>query len=184
LRKGSRSVIRPISIRSGQSSARSAAPVCRSPTHRDTTPDLASISGLEQNLDPGEILASLQAASPPGISFISARRIGGKEPSLQSQIRSAEYEVRSDVLAEQTDIQERVLKTLDADQLPSERRGKAYDLRPLIEELQLVEDREGHPILRMRLSAREGATGRPDEVCHQLDLDVFRSRIHRTRLIL
>jgi radical SAM-linked protein len=139
---------------------------------------------LEQNLDPGEILASLQAASPPGISFISARRIGGKEPSLQSQIRSAEYEVRSDVLAEQTDIQERVLKTLDADQLPSERRGKAYDLRPLIEELQLVEDREGHPILRMRLSAREGATGRPDEVCHQLDLDVFRSRIHRTRLIL
>jgi hypothetical protein len=36
----------------------------------------------------------------------------------------------------------------------------------------------------MRLSARENATGRPDEVISALGGDPLAARVHRTRLIL
>ena len=62
--------------------------------------------------------------------------------------------------------------------IPRERRGKQYDLRPLIEQAKL----EDGKVLRLRLSAREGATGRPEEVLAELgiafeDTDIERSQI-------
>ena len=65
-----------------------------------------------------------------------------------------------------------------------ERRGKTYNLRPLIEELKFESMNDGFAQLRMRLSARESATGRPDEVLLALGLDPFASRIERIELIL
>ena len=63
--------------------------------------------------------------------------------------------------------------------MPRERRGKAYDLRPLIERLELVEPGK----LSMRLSAREGATGRPEEVLEALGIPLDGVQVERTRLI-
>jgi len=42
---------------------------------------------------------------------------------------------------------------------------------------------DGFAQLRMRLSARESATGRPDEVLLALGLDPFAALIERTELI-
>ena len=63
------------------------------------------------------------------------------------------------------------------------KRRKPYDLRPLIEELRLVETVDS-PTLHMRLSLQEGKTGRPDEVLYALGLDPADTRIHRTQIIL
>jgi hypothetical protein len=60
---------------------------------------------------------------------------------------------------------------------------KPYDLRPLIEELNLLETAEP-TALQMRLSLMEGKTGRPDEVLYALKLDPADARIHRTQIIL
>ena len=66
---------------------------------------------------------------------------------------------------------------MNAASLPRERRGKSYDLRPLIETL-LVK-REGDAVqLEMTLSAREAATGRPGEVLRAMDLDPACAHIH------
>ncbi len=63
--------------------------------------------------------------------------------------------------------------------IPRERRGKMYDLRPLIEELQ--------PSIGWQnlyaTWAREGATGRPEEVLDVLGIAFEGTRIERTRLI-
>ena len=67
--------------------------------------------------------------------------------------------------------------------LPRERRGKAYDLRPLIEMLSIVTQVDGKIWLRMTLAAREGATGRPEEVLHILEIEPEYARVERTRLI-
>jgi hypothetical protein len=40
----------------------------------------------------------------------------------------------------------------------------------------------GEPRLRMRLSAREGATGRPEEVLDCMRISVEECRVHRTAL--
>ncbi len=74
---------------------------------------------------------------------------------------------------------------LEAPSLPRERRGKSYDLRPLIESLEFIPaDGSSLPYLRMQLAAREGATGRPEEVLDVLGLPLEGTRIERTRLVL
>jgi hypothetical protein len=60
-----------------------------------------------------------------------------------------------------------------------ERRGKAYDLRPLIENLEVV---SGNKIF-MRLTAREAATGRPEEVLDALGIAIENTRVERVNLI-
>ena len=59
------------------------------------------------------------------------------------------------------------------------RRKKEYDLRPLIEELTLND--ENH--IFMRLTAREGATGRPEEVLDVMGIPLENARIERTKLL-
>ena len=63
--------------------------------------------------------------------------------------------------------------------LPRERRGKSYDLRPLIEKLESVSDNK----ILMQLAAREGATGRPEEVLDVLGIMIEHARVERTNLI-
>ena len=68
---------------------------------------------------------------------------------------------------------------MESDSIIRERRGKTYDLHPLIEELSIP----GNGKIFMRLSAREGATGRPEEVLDVLGIAFEGTRIERTRLI-
>ena len=62
-----------------------------------------------------------------------------------------------------------------------------YDLRPLIEVLTLTSTLpygEGQEVgILMRLTAREGATGRPEEVLDVLGIAFEGTRIERTHLI-
>jgi len=74
---------------------------------------------------------------------------------------------------------------LEAGKIIRSRRGKEYDLRPLIEELSLISGPNSDtPALFLRLSARQSATGRPEEVVSALGYDPFSARYIRTRLIL
>jgi hypothetical protein len=64
------------------------------------------------------------------------------------------------------------------------RRGKEYDLRPLIEAIAVSADENGHPMVEMKLTARAGSTGRPDEVLEALGLDPLSAHIERVGLHL
>jgi hypothetical protein len=81
---------------------------------------------------------------------------------------------------------------MESESILRERRGKTYDLRPLLEELSILEsdselsEQERAPAIQrihMRLAAREGATGRPEEVLDMLGIAFEGTRIERTRLI-
>ena len=75
---------------------------------------------------------------------------------------------------------------MESESIPRERRGKKYDLRPLIEELSPFSlegaGGEGQGLF-MRLTSREGATGRPEEVLDVLGIPLEDTRIERTNLI-
>ncbi|MBN1669188.1 MAG: hypothetical protein JW862_18990, partial [Anaerolineales bacterium] len=63
------------------------------------------------------------------------------------------------------------------------RRKKSYDLRPLIDKLEvLAPDPAGHQRLGMHLAAREGATGRPEELLDELGIDPLGARVERVEL--
>ena len=129
----------------------------------------------------------IQDAVPSGLQIIAVEQVDDTLPALQTQLTAAEYEV---VFVDPIDaawLRGRVAELLGAETLPRERRGKPYDLRPLLEELELTPaaDRadEGRLVLKMRLTAREGATGRPEEVLEQLGLPLESARVERSRLI-
>ena len=128
--------------------------------------------------------ARLQAALPDGISVIEIRPMELDEPELQNQVTSAEYEVSLTADVDVQDLERKIAAMLGAETCPRERRGKSYDLRPLIEKLELASGpTTSRPKIRMRLSAREGATGRPDEVLEALGFRREAARIERTGLV-
>ena len=139
---------------------------------------------LEDEIPLEQVSAALQKAAPPGMEISQVMAVDPKAPALPTIVRSSEYRV---TLLDPVDPDELRVK-LDAFTTSTasvrDRRGKTYDLRPLVEEITLESATNGYAQLRMHLSAREAATGRPDEVLMALGLDPFAARIERTRLIL
>ena len=138
---------------------------------------------LERAIDPADLERELRRALPPGIEARDLQVVDDKLPALQTQVRSAEYlaTVDSDLAPDELDA--RINTLLAATTVPRDRRGKKYDLRPLIEALARDSSDGLAHTLRMRLSSREAATGRPEEVLAALGLGDCLAQIHRTRLI-
>ncbi len=138
---------------------------------------------LTEPLPPEAIEAALRQAAPPGIRILAVETVPAEAPPLPNLVVASEYRIT--LLEAVPDLAARVRQLLAAEHLPRERRGKPYDLRPLIEALEILPpDETGHARLQMRLSAREGATGRPDEVLAALGIPLGTARIHRTRQFL
>jgi radical SAM-linked protein len=126
----------------------------------------------------------LQQAVPPGLKILKAEEVDEASPPLQTQIISAEYEVTFFDEMDGNKLTRSLSSVLEAESLLRERRGKAYNLRPLIEEMkQLDPDQEGHPRLFMRLAARPGETGRPEEVLDALGVEYEGTRVERSRFL-
>jgi radical SAM-linked protein len=125
----------------------------------------------------------LQNTLPTGIRVLNVERVDDREPALQTQVDSAEYEVTLKEPFDRSELERRVASVLEAVSLPRERRGKSYDLRPLIEGLFLSSTPSPLPVISMRLKAQEGATGRPEEVLDALGIPFEETRIERTKLI-
>lgn len=137
---------------------------------------------LEDELPLNTIQAALERALPPGIQVMHMEIVSDRLPSLQSVLVASEFEAT--ILEPVVDLQARVFQLLESKSLPRERRGKPYDLRPLILELtQIDNDEHDRQRLRMLLSASEGATGRPEEVLACLGIQAQDCRVQRTRLV-
>ena len=129
------------------------------------------------------IRADIEQAIPPGLKIHTLTQVDLQAPALQTQVRSAWYLVT--LLEPAEDLDSRVADLLAAQRLPRQRRGKAYDLRPLIEYLHVLPlDEAGNPVLEMQLAALESRTGRPDEVLEALGLPPLVARVHRSQLLL
>jgi len=122
----------------------------------------------------------LQATLPTGIRVLNIERVDNGEPALQTQVASAEDEVTLTEPMDRSELDRRIESLMNSDSLPRERRGKSYDLRPLIERLFLIPN--PLPIITMRLTAQERATGRPEEVLDALGIAFEETRIERTKL--
>jgi len=136
---------------------------------------------LDAPLPDSTIQDALAGALPPGIRIHSLEEIDPKAPALQTQVQSVVYWVT--LLDPLPDLEARLARIFSAAALPRQRRGKSYDLRPLIEAIQRLPDAtDGLPRLEMRLAARESATGRPEEVLAEFGVGIEAARVHRVKL--
>ena len=138
---------------------------------------------LQRDVPLDGLSEKLQTTLPSGIRVLNVEQVEDGLPTLQTKVASAEYEVALTEPVDRSALEQRIESILSAESLPRERRGRAYDLRPLIEDLSLTSDPSPLPTIHMRLSAREGATGRPEEVLDTLGIQYEETRIERTKLI-
>lgn len=138
---------------------------------------------LENEIALNGLRERLNDTLPSGIQVLNVENVDERAPALQTQVISAGYEVAltdpsTSLRADGSELKRKVDSVMESKSLIRERRGKTYDLRPLIESLEIS---SGSKIL-MQLSAREGATGRPEEVLDVLGIAFEGTRIKRTCL--
>ena len=139
----------------------------------------AEVMDMWLSEDIENVVSALQSNVPPGLTILGSKTVDDREPSLQSQVIAAEYQVEITEVDTGAGLTEKIASVFEAESIPRVRRKKEYDLRPLIEELTLSD--EDH--IFMRLTAREGATGRPEEVLDVIGIPLEDTRIERTRLL-
>lgn len=150
---------------------------------------------LESEIPLEGLRERLNETLPSGVQVLQVEQVDERAPALQTQVVSAEYEVAladpsTSLRVDGSDLKRRIDSVMESESIPRTRRGKSYDLRPLILELKVMESgglppsQEQAPAARifMKLSAKEGATGRPDEVLDVLGIGFEDARVERVRL--
>jgi radical SAM-linked protein len=133
---------------------------------------------LEREIPLEGLRERLNDTLPPGVQVSTIELADERAPALQTQVVSAEYRVELKEQVDPSELTRRIESVLGSASIVRVRREKQYDLRPLIEALALAGD-----TIVMKLAAREGATGRPEEVLDVLGIAFEETRIERTGLI-
>lgn len=140
---------------------------------------------LTEAVDPEVAKAKMAARAAPGIDIYRVEEIPIRDPALQTVTQTASYHV---ILLDPVDtavLQQKIDSFFAAESVVRERghgrKRKSYDIRPLVQSVQLEADKD--PVcLRMRLLLQHSKSGRPDELLRTLDIDPLATRIHRTEI--
>jgi radical SAM-linked protein len=131
-----------------------------------------------------EVKARLDRALPPGMKVIAIEEVPLNAPALQMQLAAAEFEITVEDGEAVESLSERVPQFLAATEVMRDRRGKVYNLRPLVQALSIkLAQANRAAVIRSRLQATPEGTGRPDELAAALGLDPATIKIKRTKLI-
>jgi radical SAM-linked protein len=139
---------------------------------------------LETPLPAGELRERLTSVAPPGVRIAAAEEIPSGAPAVQTRLVAAQYRVTLEPDCSREAMSERVAALLRAERVLRERKGKPYDLRPLIRSIEVTEEAPGSVVLVMELDLAEGRAGRPDEVLAALGVDPLSAKICRTQIFL
>ena len=137
---------------------------------------------LERPLAPLDFASAVNRQLPVGVTLVEVQEVYATLPALQTQVQGAEYMAKVVISEDTRQLEERITSLLGSVHLPRERRGREYDLRPLLEKVWLEMQEVDHYVLGMRLRAGDQGTGRPDEVLDELGLANQVKSITRTRL--
>ena len=143
---------------------------------------------LSRWTSPQSFIAQIEKQLPCGIQLIEARPVGSNVPSLQSQVKFVEYIVEVEADKGRQEVESDLESFLSKKELPwhhnRDTGARYYDLRALVESLQLTEYRDSVCVLSMRLRSDEKGAGRPEQVTKALGFTKRPKSIHRTNLIL
>ncbi len=132
--------------------------------------------------------AAVSHQLPQGIHILQVFPIALTLPSLQAQVRYAEYEVRVGTEKNPAEVEAALGDLLSREHIPWQHQRdtgpRSYDLRALIDDLWLIECRSGSCAIGMRLRCDSSGSGRAEQVTAALGFPGYPASIHRSRLIL
>lgn len=124
------------------------------------------------------VLSAITPCLPADIRIIEIASVDLKSPALQTLVHATRYQITIPNASPQA-LEKKVAEFLAQPEILRERRGKAYDLRPLVEHMAISP--EG--IISLQLTALPHATGRPEEVLDVLGIDFSDADICRVELM-
>jgi radical SAM-linked protein len=143
---------------------------------------------LTKPVSPHLFTAAVSQQLPAGIKIWQVYPIALTLPSLQSQVRYAEYQVALETEKGQKDIESAITSLLALKHLPWQHQRdtgpRNYDLRALIDDLWLIDWHDGYCTVGMRLRCDSSGSGRPEQVAAALGFTQYPQSLHRTKLIL
>jgi radical SAM-linked protein len=143
---------------------------------------------LAKFISPHTFTATVGRQLPPGITIQQVYHAPLTMPSLQSQVRFAEYTVGVATEKGKPEIEAAITDLLKKETLPWQHQRDTgphkYDLRALIDDLWLIDWSDGRCNIEMRLRCDSSGSGRPEQVAAALGLTRYPDAIHRIRLIL
>ena len=143
---------------------------------------------VTRTVSPHWFAAAVSQQFPPGIAILGVYQTGLSLPSLQSQVRYAEYRVEIEQAGGPGDIETALTALLSAEHLPWHHQRdtgrRSYDLRVLIDALRLIDVSCSGCTFERRLRCDSGGAGRPEQVALALGFANHPRLIHRNRLIL
>ena len=136
---------------------------------------------LESETTSEDLLCAIVPSLPAGIQIRSIEGIDPGAPAMQTQIAASLFVIEFLDPITYEEVTNLLEGLFQQDEISRIRRGKQYDLRPLIFKGEVVQDASVQ--LKLWLSTREGQTGRPDEVLLAMGLDPYATHIHRLALL-
>lgn len=129
---------------------------------------------LERPWEPAAFLKAVAPCLPEGVSLVECVAVPLNAPSLQSQVRAAQYRVTVPWGGTREDVEQRVLDFLAREHVPwrrvRRRREETLDLRPLVLGARVEEVAEGTCRLWLRLRAGAQGSVRPEDVLAALTM--------------
>lgn len=143
---------------------------------------------LRKTISPFFLMKEMSEQMPAGIALVAVEQVSPKLPSLQSQVRQAEYRVNLETDKAKADVEQALDSFMANEHFPWQhhREGEVrqYDLRALVDSLWLIDWQESGCAIGMCLRTGSEATGRAEQVIRALGFADRPKSIHRTRLIL
>jgi len=139
---------------------------------------------LENDLESDEVLRCLSGALHPSIHIKTVEVVELKSPAMQTMVTAADYTIFLKSEFSTTNLEEKINLLMQFSSVIRQRRGKTYDLRPLIHHIIINQDSSEENIsISIRLSALPGATGRPEEVLQELGIPISEVKMEHSGLV-
>jgi radical SAM-linked protein len=143
---------------------------------------------IQRRISPYLVQKNLTSQLPKDMSITSVVQVPADVPSLQSQVRRAEYRVELETDKTINEIKAAIDSFLALAELPWQHKRdeemRSYDIRKLVERVWFVEAHGTICILGMCLRADGSASGRAEQVAMALGFNGQPKSICRTRLFL
>jgi radical SAM-linked protein len=143
---------------------------------------------LVGQVSPHWFASAVNQQLPSGMRVLEVYPIAPGVPSLQSQVRFAQYEVDIETGKDAEEVETAIAGLLSLEHLPwhhmRDTGRRSYDLRALIDDICLMGRNGSHCTISMRLRCDNSGSGRPEQVAAALGFTEYPVSIRRTKLIL
>lgn len=134
--------------------------------------------------DPEVFIREVNRSLPAGLRILEIGKLPYSDPALTIIIQSAVYQIFFPEIKDMEELNSKMSLLMSQEQIERERRGKIYDMKPLIEDWSCGKTTDGKVFMAIQMAARDSAMGRPDELAAALGFDPFAVNIIRKKYIL